>query len=125
MARANKGNRPIGVSILAILEIAGGVLAIIAGILAGGAMSSIIGTLGPLVGIIYVIAGLVAFAAGYGLWTGAKWGWWLAIVLYALGIISSLASLALGVVLSVIGLVVDVLLMYYLTRPGVKSWFNV
>lgn len=125
MARANKVGRPLGISILAILEMAGGVIAIIGGILAGVAMSSIIGTLGPLVGVISVIAGLVAFAAGYGFWTGAKWSWWLAIVLYALGIISSLASLAVGAVFSVIGLVVDVLLIYYLNRPGVKSWFNV
>ena len=55
---------------------------------------------------------------------GVKWSWWLAIIIYALGTISSLASIVVGSILSVIGLIIEALLLYYITRPGVKSWFN-
>ena len=45
----SKGNRPIGISALAILEILGGVLAIIAGLFVAGLANSIPGLsgLGP------------------------------------------------------------------------------
>ena len=125
MAGMNKGNRPTGISILAILEIFGGIVAIISGLLIAIAGSSILGGLGNILGIVAIISGLFAVAVGYGFWTGAKWSWWLAIIIYALGIISSLASIVVGSILSVIGLIIEALLLYYITRPGVKSWFNV
>lgn len=125
MAGMKKGNRPTGISILAILEMLGGVVAIIAGLFIAVAASGMLGGLGSIVGIIAVISGVFALAVGYGFWTGAKWSWWLAVIIYALGIISSLASVVVGSVFSVIGLIIDALLLYYITRPGVKSWFNV
>ena len=125
MAGMNKGNRPTGISILAILEIFGGIVAIIAGLLVTVAVSSILGGLGQILGIIAIISGLFAVAVGYGFWTGAKWSWWLAVILYIFGIIFSLASVVVGSVFSIVGLIIDSLLLYYLTRPGVKSWFNV
>lgn len=127
MAGMSKGNRPIGISALAILEILGGVLAIIAGLFVAGLANSIPGLsgLGSILGIVFIISGLFAFAVGYGFWTGAKWSWWLAIIIYALGTISSLAGIVVGSVFSVIGLIIEAILLYYITRPGVKSWFNV
>jgi hypothetical protein len=125
MAGLNKGNRPTGISALAILELLGGVLAIILGLFLAGAGSSILGGLGPISGIVAIISGLFAVAVGYGFWTGAKWSWWLAVILYIFGIIFSLASVVVGSVFSIVGLIIDALLLYYLTRPGVKSWFSV
>ena len=55
MAGMNKGNRPTGISALAILEILGGVLAIIAGLLVAGAVSSLFGGLGSILGIVFIM----------------------------------------------------------------------
>ena len=69
MAGMNKGNRPTGISALAILEILGGIVAIIGGLILAVATSSILGGLGSLLGIVAIISGLFAFAIGYGFWT--------------------------------------------------------
>ena len=125
MGNTPKGNRPLLISLIAILEFVGGILTILLGALAGSLLSASFAGLGSILGILFIVFGLIALAWGYGFWTGAKWGWWIGIILYALGVISSLASIVVGSVFSIVGLIVDVLLIYYMTRPNVKAWFGV
>lgn len=123
--------RPLGVTILAIIGIISGILTIIfAGMLV--ALFSVIPIeledVGPLFSLILtfgstflVIIGLVTLVISYGLWKGASWAWWIYVILLALGIVSSLLSLPEGI----IGIVINGIIIYYMTRPHVKNYFGV
>ncbi len=123
--------RPLGVTILAVLGVIGGVaflalaafFAALAPMFAGEMEASMpfLSLLFALGSIVFVVIGIVQIVISYGLWKGASWAWWIYIILLALGIVSSLLSLPQGV----IGIVINGILIYYLTRPHVKEYFGV
>lgn len=122
--------RPTGVTILAILQMLGGVLVFLLGIaavsVAGmtstlstygyGYLSGVIGVVG---GVIMVI-GLIGIVFGYGLWKGMNWAWWATLIFSILGVLGSLVALPGGIV----GLLIEAAIIYYLTRPGVRQYFR-
>ena len=128
--------RPTGVSILAILNGIGGAIFVIVGLIfvvlgpgITAAMkempetleqSMLIPLLGAMSAVFFVFAA-IDFIVAYGLWTGAGWGWWLYVALLALGIVSSVLSLPSGIV----GIVINGLILYYMTRRHVKEYFGV
>jgi len=131
--------KPFGVTILAILEVlsglfelgVGALLLIAAGFIGGMAaempevpelpgLAGLITGIIAFIGIVFVILGLIAFLIAYGLWTGKGWAWTLCLILSIIGIILSILSLPGGV----IGLIIDILILYYLTRPHVKAFFG-
>lgn len=125
--------RPTGVTILAILDFLGGILALLGGVfLVAVGRTGIMSRLGygmyegfiAGVGGAALVVGLFAILVGWGLWSGKEWAWVLAIVLYALGLLFSLISLVGQPIRAVIGIVVYVLLLWYLFRPGVKAFFG-
>jgi hypothetical protein len=64
-----------------------------------------------------VLAGLIA--AGVGLLQGRRWGWYLAIVVVGLTVILDLLR---G---NLIGLLIDALIIFLLTRPATRAKFGV
>jgi ABC-type glucose/galactose transport system permease subunit len=64
-----------------------------------------------------VVAGLIA--AGVGLLQGRQWGWYLAIVVVGLTVIFDLLR---G---NLIGLLIDALIIFLLTRPATRAKFGV
>jgi hypothetical protein len=124
--------RPSGVAILAFLQMLGGVLIIIVGILAlafAGLAASYfasysygpwIGAAAGVVGGILLIIGLIAIGIGYGLWNGKGWAWTATLIFSILGILLGLLSLPSGVV----GLLIDAAIIYYLFRLEVKQYFG-
>ena len=80
-------NRPIGITILAILTILVGILTLLGGlfIMGIGGLGIAIGA-GPLgalaaaFGAIIVLFGIIAVVAGIGLLNLRPWAWWLAII---------------------------------------------
>ena len=64
-----------------------------------------------------LIAGLIA--AGVGLLQGRQWGWYLALVVVGLTV---LLDLLRG---NLIGLVIDALIIFLLTRPATRAKFGV
>lgn len=128
--------RPTGVTVLAVLEILGGLLffglgatlLVVAGFIgiAGlwpvrGMFPAFIGGLiASFVGGIMVIVGILNFVIAYGYLNGRGWAWTLGLVFAVLGIIIGLISLPGGV----IRILLDGLILYYLTRPRVKRFFG-
>ncbi len=124
--------RPLGVTILAILGVIGAI-----GCFALAAFFAMLGHMvppgelesaGPLVSLILavgsvvlVVFGVVGLVISYGLWKGASWAWWIYVILLALGIVSSLLSLPQGI----IGIAINAVILYYMTRPHVKEFFGV
>jgi hypothetical protein len=74
------------------------------------------GTVFPMVPLL-LIAGLIA--AGVGLLQGRRWGWYLALVVVGLTV---LLDLLRG---NLIGLLIDALIIFLLTRPATRAKFGV
>ena len=130
-------SRPTGVTILAILEALGGLLFLIGGIFlllfAGfflprmmiphGAIEFLpfffSGFIGGIVLVLLILAAL-NFLIAYGFWNGRGWAWTLGIIFACLGLIMGLLSLPSGI----IQILINALILYYLTRPNVKRYFG-
>jgi len=119
--------RPTGVTILAILEIISGAIAIGIGIsfsalwgsmgmgmmgdAGGGAIISIIGG-------ITVVLGVISFVMAWGLLKGKPWAWTITLILTIISLIFDLP------LMNIIGLIIDIVILYYLFRPHVKAYFG-
>jgi uncharacterized membrane protein YfcA len=127
--------RPTGVTILAALQVLAGLVFVIFGVMVlivagllglGGVrpqapmLPLFLGPIVAVVGGIMVIIGIVSFAVAYGYMNGREWAWTLGLVVAVLGLIMGVLSLPNGV----IGILIDALIIYYLTRPHVKRFFG-
>ncbi len=115
-------NRPVVVTILAVLEFISAILCFIAGavMIAGIASFSdfeIDFISSSLVGIPFIACGLLSLIMGYGFWKGWSIMWYLGVIFSILGLIFTF--------ITIIGLIIYILILYYLFRPGVKAWFGV
>jgi hypothetical protein len=70
----------------------------------------------PLV-LVLLVAGLIA--AGVGLLQGRQWGWYLALVVIGLSALRDLLGANL------LGLLIDALIIFLLTRPATRAKFGV
>jgi hypothetical protein len=70
----------------------------------------------PVVALV-LVAGLIA--AGVGLLQGRRWGWYLAMVMIALSVVLDLLR---G---NLLGLLIDALVIFLLTRPATRAKFGV
>src|SRR2546421_1649861 len=143
-------NRPVGVTILAILCFIGTALCVIGGIgvMAGGGFianlinqsggqgsagaAGLLAGLGAAVGVIILIFGAVYALVGWGLWKLKEWARIVTIVLVAigalfqaLGVFGSLLHFNIfGILWAGFWLAVDVLIIWYLLKPEVKAAFQ-
>jgi uncharacterized membrane protein (DUF2068 family) len=120
----SRGSRPTGITILAVLEILGGLA-----LLAGGALLIAVGAIAGSglvsgAGGILIILGLLSFVVTYGLWTGKGWAWRIALILSIVGIVFGAVSIAEGLTGSIIGIIINLIVIYYLTRPYVRAYFG-
>jgi hypothetical protein len=126
----SKPPRPTGVTVL-------GVLAILAGLagLGGGALllglSGVVAstypggaTVAAAIGAVLLIIGILELVYGIGFFGGKSWAWTLAMIGSVLNIIFGIVSIAFGSFGSVFGLIISILILYYLTRPHVKAYFG-
>ena len=145
--------RPTGVTILGVLSILAGIGGLIVGGLLIG-VSFIIGTLVTsadinsqlaasgypglagvvtaaqlgtfllVFGIVILVLGILYLLTGVGFFGGKGWAWTLGLVVSVIGLIFGIIQIAFGSYGSLFSVVIDVLLLYYLTRPHVKSFFG-
>jgi len=146
--------KPIGIAILSIFSLVVGTLAFLAGIILVAFSTIIVITprtaeeiarnLGQLPGMPFGIHGMIAPAElllvftgvfiitigiimaviGWGLWIGANWARWIAIIYFGLGALSSLSNVLQGQFGTIISLVINGLIVYYLFLPHVKRFFK-
>jgi len=141
----NMAQRPIGISVIAVLEALVGVLLFIGAAFlaalstAGGFWEDLIETYGatyiPNIGdlitaialgtaAILAIFGILALVSAYGLWNGKGWAWYLSIILLVIGLLFSLLSIPGNPVFGIICLVIEGLILWYFFRPYVKAFFG-
>ena len=134
--------RPTGVTIIAILIIIGGILLLLAGI-GGVAVGSLF--ISQIIGLGFVIIGAIILAVGigylvvsYGLLKGKIWAWTITVVLLFIGIAINVVSIIFGSFAinmdistfltvnsgNIAGIIISVIILYYLYRPHVKSYFG-
>lgn len=122
----SESSRPSGVTILVVLEVISSVAFLVAGAgtlaltAALGAFFPALGGYTGFVGGVLLLLGLAGLAVAWGLWTGQSWAWTLTLVLAAIGILTGLFSLP-G---SILGILINFVIVYYLYRPHVKEYFG-
>ena len=146
-----KPSRPTGVTLLAVLSILAGIVFLIGG---AGAITVglVIGTYAPsqissslatagypglsslgagtiatiltVIGAVLLIVGILYLAVGAGFLGGKRWAWTLGIIGYIIGIVLNIVQIAFGAYTNVLGLVIGIIIVYYLTRPHVKAFFG-
>jgi uncharacterized membrane protein len=147
-------SRPTGVTIIAILNIIGGIIMLFFG-LAFVALGAII----PLVpesefqqlqqnltaddvgvpqvapsliswgflavGGVLIAIGIISFVVAYGLLKGKSWAWTLTLVLSIISIVVAVISIATtGNMFNIINIIISGIILYYLYRPHVKAYFG-
>jgi hypothetical protein len=134
------------VTIIAILNIIGGIIMIFVGLVAI-ALASIVPLIPPdalesqtlegidlsapwLVGLItavggvFIAIGVASFVVAYGLWNGKGWAWTVTVVLAIIGIVLDAISIATGNFGSIISIIISAVILYYVYRPHVKAYFG-
>lgn len=137
-------NRPTGVTIIAILNIIGGIIMLIGGIalvaigtflpnaleqgmgpgMGPGMSTGMFGALGVAMGGIILALGIFSFIVAFGLWTGKSWAWTLTVVLSVISIALNAISLASANFGGVVSIIISAVILYYLYRPHVKVYFG-
>jgi uncharacterized membrane protein HdeD (DUF308 family) len=107
-------HRPLGVTIIAVLNVIAGIIAIAVGIPA----------LIVVVGVVFIAVGIASLVMAYGLWKGRSWAWTITLILSGIGIIVGIAHLVARQTGAIVEIIIYAIIIYYLYRPNVKAFFG-
>lgn len=135
-----KPPRPTGVTVLAVLNILGGIFGLLAGAgfigLAALSTSSIASqvpglasfsgasTLLYALGALALIFGILGIVVAIGFLGGKGWAWTFGIVVGVIVIVVDIVETVIGFSTNVVGVIFQIIIIYYLTRPHVKAFFG-
>ena len=150
-------HRPKGVTILAVLFVIGGAVALLAGIgtfaaipfatnlmqdsvndgalnsspLSASDQSALIRGTGPIltvIGAVLIPVGIATLIVATGLFRAKGWAWSAAIILSAIGFAMNVISIVTGnmnaITGAVIGMAINAIVLYYLSRRNVRQYFG-
>ena len=124
-------NRPVVISIVAILNfliglffLAGGIVMAL-GIIDISAHVPEMAEYAALGGGIVILIGIIYLVIAGGMWNGWKIMWYIGVIVNGLSLIMGIASIFVGSFVGIIPLVIDAIILYYLFRPGVKEFFGI
>jgi hypothetical protein len=131
---AQRPRRPIGVTILAVLEILIGIVGFLASLAIIGfsalfstfpRIGSLLGTIGLIIGGVVLFFSLIWLATGAGFLHGRGWSWTLGMIFSIPSLLGAVGALAVGLITGGVGgLIFWGLMLYYLTRNHVKAFFG-
>ena len=135
--------RPIGITIIAILYITLGILSLLwsslvfgvggmtsmAGSLFGADAISSFGSSNVWSGTFGIVTAIVQIIVAIGLFTLKRWAWYLAIIAVALTVIQGIIGIFGGgffaFVCGGIGLIIPIIILFYLLRPHIRDLFGI
>ena len=124
-------SRPTGVTALGVLNILGGIgwLGISLGIsylssIIGASFFSGLSTFGNMIAGFAVIAAVIQFIIAGALLKGKKAGRIVVIVFSIIHLVTSTISLPFGNIFAIISIIFDLIVLYYMWRPHVISYFK-
>lgn len=113
--------RPQGITILGILAILIGLLGVVGGAVLLTSPDAIVVGLSAFA----VVVGILYLVTGIGFLRGAPWGWIMGLVVSVLALARNvIEAVQGGVAFAIPGIVVALIILYYLTRPKVKEFFG-
>ena len=115
---APSGERPLGVTILALLEIIVGALGLFGAITVITFGSILFGAFGLILGVIVLFLALIDLIVGWGLWTLKSWAWMVALIVNIINLILN------GVQLNLLGAIINLIIIIYLQQGDIKSRFR-
>ncbi len=124
--RDSSKRRPLAVTIIAILSIITGIISIVVGLapLAIGAFVPELSILLFASGGVLIAIGIGYLVVSYGLLKGKGWAWTVTLILSFIGIVFGIISIVGGNFFSIIQLVINVAIVYFLYRPQSKEFFG-
>ena len=122
---AGKSARPVLITVIGAIFAIAGILYLISGvcILAGMDIETAVEGEPIVVGAAYVISALIYLIVATGLLKGWKVMWYLGIIVEVLSALGYLYNALTGQTVMIVGTIISLLIIIYLTRPGVKSFF--
>ena len=153
-------NRPVGVTIVAILRIIGGIILLLGGIglvtiapfvgqlnvnttssttdngvpvTANGTGNNLsnnntsflfFAAFIGIIGSILIVLGIASFVVAWGLLKGKGWAWIVTIIITIISLVFNALSIVSGNIGAIVGIIIDGVIIYYLYRPNVKSYFG-
>ena len=117
--------RPLGVTILAVLAIISGILGLLGGVALLGLGAAGLGGVAAIMGILVLVLAVLELAFGFGAWTLQPWAW-------TLGVASQVLSrchcrdIAMGgsITGQIVGIIIAAVILYYLFTPPVRQAFG-
>ncbi len=121
--------RPLGVTIIAIIMFIQGILLLIGGILAffgifaGGAVGGALAT----IGIITIVIALIILFFAWALWTLKRWAFWATVIIEIINVVYGLIALFSGRAwVNIFGLILSaIILIYFLADSNVRAAFRI
>lgn len=80
--------------------------------------------MGMIFGYFLLILGLIVLSSVFGLLKGQKWAWWIVVIIFALNAVGDMVRLALGSIEGIFGILIVAGFLFYLTRSGVREFFE-
>lgn len=84
----------------------------------------ILGGFMGVIGGMLIAIGIASFVVAWGLLRGKVWAWIVTIIITIISIVLNIISIIAGSNESIIGLIINGIIVYYLYRPSVKSFFG-
>ncbi len=100
-------SRPLAVTIVTILMIISGI-------------SLLFNVIGP----VTIVLAIARFVLAWGLFTGKGWAWIITVILAIISVIFSLIGIASGGAPSIVSLIINGVILYYMYRPNVRAYFG-
>lgn len=137
-------SRPVGITILAILQLIAGIIFLI-GAIGMGAISTMrgmggmggmpgmnsmpsfgpmIAAFGGLLAVFFAILAVSAFIISGALFSGKRWGRTLVIIISIIDMITAGVSVVGGNVAGIVGMILNMVILYYMWRPHVIAYFH-
>lgn len=118
--------RPLGITIVAILAAIVGVLGLVVSLIIIGPLMAA-GGLYMLVGLVTLVISVLYLLVAYGAWTLKPWAWPLGVGLSVANVVLTLIGMTQSnqdLVSALIGLVISGVILYYLFQPDIKALFG-
>lgn len=115
--------RPLGVTIIAVLAAIGGVLGLIGSFTLFSVFGSAFGFVAAYA-LANVAISILLLVFAFGAWTLQPWAWTLGIVLEAVAIVFGLYALVDGDASAVVSIALAAVVLWYLFQPSVKAAFG-
>jgi hypothetical protein len=124
----DKGNNevrklPRGILIVTVVTVISGVLLLVMSLYAFNLLLPYgpIFLMGP---AFLMILGVTSLIAATGFYKGLKWGWSLLLILSGFGAAGYLLNVVNGQFISIVGVIYNSIIIYYLYRPHVRKYYR-